>query len=51
MEMFVLALQAYIFVILSIMYLAIAVNEADAHQDLTEESKPEKIEASPAVLG
>ncbi|HET7630130.1 MAG TPA: F0F1 ATP synthase subunit A [Candidatus Saccharimonadales bacterium] len=48
MELFVLALQAYIFVILAIMYLAVAVNEADAHDDLTEEEKPEKMEASPA---
>lgn len=49
MEMFVLALQAYIFVILSIMYLAVAVNhgaEAPA-EDLTEETVPGTIKASP----
>lgn len=44
-EMFVGALQAYIFTILSIMYLAIAVNHATehAHDDLTEEHTPETI--------
>jgi F-type H+-transporting ATPase subunit a len=38
-ELFVGALQAYIFVILSLMYLAIAVNHATAHdtEDLTDE--------------
>ncbi|HUY53000.1 MAG TPA: F0F1 ATP synthase subunit A [Candidatus Dormibacteraeota bacterium] len=42
-ELFVGALQAYIFVILSVMYLAIAVNHATANhdQDLTDESVPE----------
>lgn len=49
MEMFVLALQAYIFVILAIMYLAVAVNEADGHEaiegDLTEAAGLEKIGA------
>ncbi|HET8708807.1 MAG TPA: F0F1 ATP synthase subunit A [Candidatus Saccharimonadales bacterium] len=53
MEMFVLALQAYIFVILAIMYLAVAVNEASRHEaehaaDLTEDDKPEKIKAETA---
>ncbi len=42
-ELFVGALQAYIFVILAIMYLAIAVNHITAHSDehLTEEDQPE----------
>lgn len=52
MEMFVLALQAYIFVILSVMYLAVAVNEAGRHEaesahHLTEENVPGTIEVSP----
>jgi F-type H+-transporting ATPase subunit a len=48
MEMFVLALQAYIFVILSIMYLAVAVNHSAEEDDhLTEETVPGTIEASP----
>lgn len=50
MELFVLALQAYIFVILAIMYLAVAVNHgAEAHEedDLTEEDVPGTIKASP----
>ena len=44
-ELFVGALQAYIFTILSIMYLAIAVNHAHEHpsDDLTEEHTPETI--------
>lgn len=45
-EMFVAALQAYIFTILSTMYLAIAVNHAAEHahsDDLTEDGVPEKI--------
>jgi F-type H+-transporting ATPase subunit a len=41
LEFFVGALQAYIFCILSIMYLAIAVNHA--HHNLTEEDVPETI--------
>lgn len=49
MEMFVLALQAYIFVILAIMYLAVAVNESADHEamdgDLTEAAGLEKIGA------
>ncbi|MEO8105168.1 MAG: F0F1 ATP synthase subunit A [Candidatus Saccharibacteria bacterium] len=48
-EMFVGALQAYIFTILSLMYLAIAVNHAGEHQhqDLTEESVPETMGLQP----
>jgi F-type H+-transporting ATPase subunit a len=45
-EMFVGALQAYIFVILSTMYLAIAVNHSQQHEaseDLTDDGVPEKI--------
>jgi F-type H+-transporting ATPase subunit a len=48
-ELFVGALQAYIFTVLSLMYLAIAVNHASEHQadhveaDLTEEATPETI--------
>lgn len=42
-ELFVGALQAYIFVILSIMYLAITVNHVTGHEDLTEEDVPETI--------
>jgi F-type H+-transporting ATPase subunit a len=49
LEFLVAALQAYIFVILSVMYLAIAVNHSSAHpeeedEDLTEDSVPETIE-------
>ncbi len=46
-ELFVGALQAYIFTVLSLMYLAIAVNHADehhedaAHHDLTPDAVPE----------
>ena len=46
-EMFVAALQAYIFTILATMYLAIAVNHAADHNDvehLTEDTLPETIE-------
>ncbi|HEX7633065.1 MAG TPA: F0F1 ATP synthase subunit A [Candidatus Saccharimonadales bacterium] len=46
LEIFVGALQAYIFVILSTMYLAIAVNHASEHahdSDLTEDGVPETI--------
>jgi F-type H+-transporting ATPase subunit a len=45
-EMFVGALQAYIFVILATMYLAIAVNHSQEHQaseDLTDDGVPETI--------
>lgn len=45
LEFFVGALQAYIFCILSIMYLAIAVNHA--HHDLTEEDVPATIGMEP----
>jgi F-type H+-transporting ATPase subunit a len=41
------ALQAYIFVILGVNYLAIAVNSAHAHDDLTEEDPAETIKAVP----
>lgn len=46
LELLVGALQAYIFTILSVMYLAIAVNHGAAHQeseDLTEDGVPETI--------
>ncbi len=46
LEFLVAALQAYIFTILSIMYLAIAVNHAEEHAadpDLTADGVPEKI--------
>lgn len=49
LEFLVAALQAYIFVILSVMYLAIAVNHSSAHPEdeeegLTEDSVPETME-------
>jgi F-type H+-transporting ATPase subunit a len=44
-ELFVGALQAYIFVILSVMYLAIAVNHA-TETHLTEDNVPETMEAT-----
>ncbi len=40
-EIFVGALQAYIFVVLSVNYLAISVNSSTEHEDLTEDSVPE----------
>lgn len=53
-EFGIAALQAYIFVILSVMYLAIAVNHSQAHdaehteaEDLTEDGKPETMELKP----
>ena len=48
-ELFVGALQAYIFTVLSLMYLAIAVNHAHqpGHQDLTEEQVPETMGLQP----
>lgn len=48
-EIFVGALQAYIFVILSVMYLAIAVNNASESEDqhLTEEDVADKISLRP----
>jgi F-type H+-transporting ATPase subunit a len=48
LEILVCALQAYIFTILSTMFLAIAINHATAHkehQDLTEDGLPETMEA------
>ena len=49
-ELFVGALQAYIFTILAIMYLAIAVNHATEHEreHLTEEAVPETMSPSTA---
>jgi len=46
LEMGVGALQAYIFVILAVNYLAISVNSAHAHNDLTEDDTPETIRAT-----
>jgi uncharacterized membrane protein len=47
-ELFVGALQAYIFVILSVMYLAIAVNHATANDhDLTDEPVTETMRLTP----
>jgi F-type H+-transporting ATPase subunit a len=48
-ELFVGGLQAYIFTILSVMYLAIAVNHSSSHpeQDLTEDSVPETMVMKP----
>jgi F-type H+-transporting ATPase subunit a len=53
LEIFVGALQAYIFVILSTMYLAIAVNHAtqtEHDEDLTEEGVPETIGVNPSTV-
>jgi F-type H+-transporting ATPase subunit a len=52
-ELFVGALQAYIFSTLSIMYLAAVVNSAEhaEHEDLTPTPVPETINASPATAG
>jgi F-type H+-transporting ATPase subunit a len=48
LEIAVGALQAYIFTILAVMYLAIAVNGANAHHgDLTEDDLPETIGVTP----
>jgi F-type H+-transporting ATPase subunit a len=44
LEVAVAALQAYIFTILAVMYLAIAVNGANEHSDLTKDDDPETIE-------
>jgi F-type H+-transporting ATPase subunit a len=41
MELFVGALQAYIFVVLSVNYLGIAVNHATEHENLTDDIVPE----------
>lgn len=46
LELGVGALQAYIFVILAVNYLAITVNSAHSHDDLTEEGSPETIGAA-----
>lgn len=56
-EIFVCALQAYIFTILSVMYLAVAVNHAHDHNDLsnelnlTEDVLPETIKAGSRRIG
>ena len=47
LELGVGALQAYIFVILGVNYLAISVNSAHAHDDLTEDETPETIKVTP----
>jgi F-type H+-transporting ATPase subunit a len=47
LELFVGALQAYIFVVLSTTYLAIAVNHATAEHDLTDDTVPETIDMKP----
>jgi len=47
LELGVGALQAYIFVILSVNYLAISVNSAADHGDLTDDDTPETIKATP----
>ena len=46
LELGVGALQAYIFVILAVNYLAITVNSAHSHDDLTEDGSPETIVAA-----
>jgi len=46
LELGVGALQAYIFVILGVNYLAIAVNSAHGHDDLTEDEAPETIDTT-----
>lgn len=46
LELGVGALQAYIFVILGVNYLAITVNSAHGHDDLTEDDSPETIGAA-----
>lgn len=53
-ELFIGALQAYIFTILGTMYLAIAVNHAGEHAEeaaLTEDSPSETIEVDPGHVG
>ena len=56
-ETFVCMLQAYIFTILSVMYLAVAVNHAHDHNDLahdeylTEDGLPERIKVEPGQVG
>lgn len=51
LELGVGALQAYIFVILSVNYLAISVNSAHAHDNLTEDDAPETMSAVPSKAG
>lgn len=51
LELGVGALQAYIFVILSVNYLAISVNSAHAHDDLTEDDAPETMSTEPSKAG
>lgn len=46
-ELFVDLLQAYIFVLLGVNYLAIAVNHASGHDHLTEDDVPETIKMQP----
>lgn len=56
-EIFIAALQAYIFTILAVMYLAVAVNHAHDHNDLshdeylTEDVLPETIKIDPGQVG
>ena len=56
-EIFICALQAYIFTILSVMYLAVAVNHAHDHNDLahdeylTEDGLPETIKVDSRQIG
>ncbi len=55
-ESFICVLQAYIFTVLSVMYLAVAVNHAKdhndlSHEDLTEGDVPERIKAEPEGVG
>jgi F-type H+-transporting ATPase subunit a len=47
LELGVGALQAYIFVILGVNYLAISVNSAQAHDDLTDDDTPETMKVTP----
>lgn len=47
LELGVGALQAYIFVILGVNYLAISVNSAQAHHDLTDDDTPETMKVTP----
>jgi F-type H+-transporting ATPase subunit a len=51
LELGVGALQAYIFVILGVNYLAISVNTVRAHDDLTEDEAPETMNAVPGKAG
>lgn len=57
-EAFICALQAYIFTVLSVMYLAVAVNHARDHNNpqgeeeyLTEDVVPERIRVEPGSVG